>query len=655
MAIPKFSNLSLAALSNLKRFKPGNDHLEALFELLPLPSFLLDEENNRIFLINSRAKELTGYSREEIVKITLNHLLPDLSLNNNNMDGDGDPKALMVSHLIDRTGIKLEVLAQRTEIDPKGGFHLLTLEPISEIQKREADNLRKVHILDAVQHLARSFYESSLESAITRVLEAGKLLTGAQILAVYHIRHEKVKLIRGAGVNSEVLPDQINANDMFSLNTPWVWTSRMRPLAGLHRAARNANLSYLATAPLGEDKVALGLVVAGGITEPSTVDILPILQSISSAITALIENNALITALQKSVTEKKKAIEMGRTIQDTIQEGILVLSPNLHILEINPAAESILGYTCKEVFNEPYQHILFGSNSLITDIHQKDQTTVHDLGNIRMYRRDGQDFLARVRTMPLIIDAQLECVLVFIQDLSQEEEYRIRNQQLEQRALIGEVSAIFAHEVRNPINNISTGLQLMAHTLPEDDSHRKVIDRLQQDCERLEALMDSTLNFVRPVEYKMEAIDLKVYLPRLVDRWRLHMSRVNIQHEVQIDPNTPSTHGDMRALDQVWNNLISNAINAMGKEGGSLVVKIRPTTTKDNISMVEVNISDTGPGIPDDIRERIFEPFFTTNSKGTGLGLSISKHIISTHRGTIDVTSIPGATSFQVRLPVSNK
>lgn len=133
------------------------------------------------------------------------------------------------------------------------------------------------------------------------------------------------------------------------------------------------------------------------------------------------------------------------------------------------------------------------------------------------------------------------------------------------------------------------------------------------------------------------------------------MVRVNIQYDVQIDPNTPPALGDVRALEQVWNNLISNAINAMGKEGGTLVVKIRPIKTKDEYPMVEVNVSDTGPGIPDDIKERIFEPFFTTNSKGTGLGLSITKHIISTHRGTIDVTSIPGATSFQVRLPISNK
>jgi two-component system, NtrC family, sensor histidine kinase AtoS len=653
MGTAKISPSSLAALSLWKRFKPGKVHLEALLELLPLPAMLIDQGSSRILLINMKAEEITGYSREEIPSIQVKHLLPDLSSHSGEQEDDS--KEQPVSHLVNRNGLQIEVLAKSNNIDPKGGYHLLSIEKLSDIHKRESDNQRLESILQAVQHLALSFNEPTLESAVERVLKAGKLLTGAHILTVYHIRHEKVKLVKGAGINAEGLPDQINANDMFSLNTPYLWTSRMRPLAGLHRAARNGNLAFLATAPLGQEKVSLGLIAAGGFTEPSSEEILPVLQSLSSAITTFIENNALLSALHKSVSSKIKSVELARTIQETIQEGVLILSPDLHILEINPAAESILGYTSNEVEGEPYQHILFGTNSLIPEVHPQDQSAVHDLGNIRMYRRDGQDFLARVRTIPLISDGFLEYLLIFIQDLSQEEEFRIRNQQLEQRALIGEVSAIFAHEVRNPINNISTGLQVMALNLPEEDSQRQVIDRLQQDCERLEALMQSTLTFVRPVEYRMEAIDLKVSLPRLLDRWRPHMARVKIQHDIQIDPDTPPALGDMRALEQVWSNLINNAINAMGKEGGCLVVKIRPVKTKDEYPMVEVNISDNGPGIPDEIRDRIFEPFFTTSSKGTGLGLSISKHIISTHRGTIKVTSVPGATTFQVQLPISNK
>jgi signal transduction histidine kinase len=105
----------------------------------------------------------------------------------------------------------------------------------------------------------------------------------------------------------------------------------------------------------------------------------------------------------------------------------------------------------------------------------------------------------------------------------------------------------------------------------------------------------------------------------------------------------------------VWNNLISNAIQAMDDTGGTLTLKVSPATAPDGGRRVEVSVTDTGPGIPEDVRERIFEPFFTTKRTGTGLGLAITKQIITSHKGSIVVSSIPGGTVFQVQLPVSDK
>jgi len=160
------------------------------------------------------------------------------------------------------------------------------------------------------------------------------------------------------------------------------------------------------------------------------------------------------------------------------------------------------------------------------------------------------------------------------------------------------------------------------------------------------------LAFARPVEYKVEPVDLGASIKRLMERWRPNMARVNVQHTVQVDPGTPLTAGDMRALEQVWNNLIGNAIQAMEETGGTLSLKVRPVVTPDGNRRVEVSVLDTGPGIPEDVRERIFEPFYTTKRTGTGLGLAITKHIITAHKGSVAVTSIPGGTVFQVQLPV---
>jgi signal transduction histidine kinase len=140
-----------------------------------------------------------------------------------------------------------------------------------------------------------------------------------------------------------------------------------------------------------------------------------------------------------------------------------------------------------------------------------------------------------------------------------------------------------------------------------------------------------------------------------VDRWRPHLARVNIQHNLQIEADVPYAVGDLRALEQVWNNLINNAIQAMDETGGTLTVKIRPVVAPDGSPRVEVSVTDTGPGIPEEVRERIFEPFYTTKRTGTGLGLAITKQIITAHKGAITVSSIPGGTVFQVQLPVTEE
>jgi signal transduction histidine kinase len=236
--------------------------------------------------------------------------------------------------------------------------------------------------------------------------------------------------------------------------------------------------------------------------------------------------------------------------------------------------------------------------------------------------------------------------------VSENEQIRLQTQQLEQRAILGEVNAIFAHEVRNPINNISTGLQLMESTLAQDDKNREVIARLQQDCSRLTHLMESVLAFSRPMEYTMEPVDLALLLQNLIERWRPRLARLKIETNIQVAPDTPKVNGNPRALEQVFVNLVSNASQAMGETGGFLVMKNPGCNTNSQLPEVEVTVSDTGPGIPEEIRDHIFEPFVTTSKKGTGLGLAITKRIVVAHKGTISVNSVPGGTVFVVRLPL---
>ena len=249
---------------------------------------------------------------------------------------------------------------------------------------------------------------------------------------------------------------------------------------------------------------------------------------------------------------------------------------------------------------------------------------------------------------------RVEEILVFIQDLSERELIRTHTQELENRALLGELTAVFAHEVRNPINNISTGLQLMTMNLKPDDPNQESIARMQQDCDRLEELLKSVLAFAKPTEYEMESLDLPLLLRRLLDRLRPRMVERHVQCDLRVEPDCPLVLGNLRALEQVFSNLINNALQAMSETGsGSLALKVQPVHVEEGVDNVEVSIADTGPGIPKEFQERIFQPFYTTKRDGTGLGLPLSQRIITAHKGNIQFSSFPGGTIFTVRLPAA--
>ena len=140
-----------------------------------------------------------------------------------------------------------------------------------------------------------------------------------------------------------------------------------------------------------------------------------------------------------------------------------------------------------------------------------------------------------------------------------------------------------------------------------------------------------------------------------LERWRPRMARKNIEHHFQVKDNIPLIRGDHRALDQVFTNLITNAIQAMQEqESGVIAIKISGPTKGEASDYVDVQFSDTGPGIPEELRKRVFDPFFTTKDNGgTGLGLAITKRIILAHKGKIEIESFPGGTHFKIKLPVS--
>ena len=412
-------------------------------------------------------------------------------------------------------------------------------------------------------------------------------------------------------------------------------------------------MGYIQTFPIGNENAFLGILVLaaeqGGIPEDNTI----ISNILTATIEGIIQQKSILDNIFSAEKKLRHELAFGDLIKASTQDGVILLSLDLQIKELNPQAENLLGYAAQEICGQTASNVLIGPSNLIPALQSAQQgIATPNLGEVHLHRRDGVAFLAHISTLPLIEDDDISGVVVFIRDLSAHEEFEVRNQQLEQRALLGEVTAIFAHEVRNPINNISTGLQLMAINLPEDDSNQEVIARLLDDCNRLTHLMQSVLTFSRPPENKFQKVELANLIPTLLERWRPRLARLNVDHEFKSNVEEFTIWGDPRSLEQVFSNLIGNAVEAMKDNGGNLSIHIRPSLLEGGRQHIEVNVIDNGPGIPQDLIERIFEPFVTTNRNGTGLGLSIAKRIISAHKGTINVSSVPGGTVFQVIFPL---
>lgn len=230
------------------------------------------------------------------------------------------------------------------------------------------------------------------------------------------------------------------------------------------------------------------------------------------------------------------------------------------------------------------------------------------------------------------------------EDLHTAQEELLKKEQL---AVVGELAAVIAHEVRNPlaiIANAGAGLRKQAITR---DDYEVLLAILDEETSRLNRLVTDLLRYARPVNIQRTQFLLAELLERalaLPDRSK------EIQLALQVEAHEARLWGDANLLRQVFDNLIDNAVQAMGP-GGSLTVRVRPAV-KDGADGLDVAFIDTGEGMDTQVRSRALDPFFTTRPSGTGLGLAIVDRIIDAHGGRLDIDSRAGeGTTVTVFLP----
>jgi len=244
----------------------------------------------------------------------------------------------------------------------------------------------------------------------------------------------------------------------------------------------------------------------------------------------------------------------------------------------------------------------------------------------------------------------------------------------ERLASLGELSAGVAHEIRNPLAGIGASAQLLSERLGADENHRRLIELILDEVARLDRIVESMLQFARPPEPQLRLAPLGAVLDRALGLLAEEAETSGVTIETHPAGELPQIWIDPDQIEQVVLNLARNALQAMEESGGALTLTLRRVSRPRYIRVrsgrrredrggvqpaegplqdwVELEIQDTGHGIPPEELDRIFNPFYTTRKRGTGLGLAISEAIVREHGGMITVQSRPGhGTTVLVDLP----
>jgi two-component system sensor histidine kinase AtoS len=624
-----------------------------LLEAIPAAALVYHRTEDKVLLANQKFFSLLGWRHDSLTDQSINQIIPG-EIDTNPTGKLRRPVRLrLVSGNLIISSLQIFPLSRDNQVV------LLVFSPPEQEQNDRQEQIQREDIYDNLslltilgkQHTQRDIYEKA-----ALVLEK---TIAPKFLLLYLPDSDGVSFRLDRIPGRQFLPEypsKVPAEELQQFSSVHLWTSTRKPLTSIHNHALSEEETVVISLPFEDANKLLGLIVAVGVEPLPSEQTLRYLNLFCAHTTTALRHSLSVQENQKKLGRLQHINKVSETILENLEEGVIILTPDLLVAEMNPSAEIMFGYASKEVFRQKVENVLVGNDSLHA-LYRSAQEGISTLGgrSINLNTRNGKSFLAQIFCIPVKFEGRLTAIVIVIRDLSQTEQIRAKSQQLEQRALLGEVAAIFAHEVKNPINSLVTGLQFMGMSMKPEDPNFALTQRLQNDCLRVTHLMDSTLTFSKPIEYHLGPVDIAALLRSIIDRWSPRLVRLNIKANFEAIPEQPFVQGDLLRLEQVFLNLLSNAIQAMEDSGGILSVKIHPLEKDKNRDQYEIIVADSGPGIPDEMRAHIFEPFVTTKSSGTGLGLAISKRIVSAHKGNIFVESFPGGTLFHVILPKADK
>lgn len=351
----------------------------------------------------------------------------------------------------------------------------------------------------------------------------------------------------------------------------------------------------------------------------------------------------LLSALRKSE-------ERLRSIVESAVDGIISIDAHGIIQSANPATQRLFGYDQAEMLGhnvsmlmpspDREQHDHYIARYLSTR-----KPKIIGIGREVVGRKkDGMTFPVHLSVGEMSIDGRPSFTGI-LHDLS--DRVRLEQQIAEQKSLakLGEMAAVVAHEIRNPIAGIRGALQVITSRMPTEQRDRAVLLDIITRLDSLNRIVQDMLLFARPRALKKEPIALSSLIGETAGMIRRDPGLAAL--EIKVD-GSAAIVGDPEMLQIVFQNILMNAAQAMAGHG-----RVDVTISEDG-THCQIAFADQGPGMPPDVRDKAFDAFFTTKSRGTGLGLPIARRVIEAHGGTIriDVPSA-GGTTISIRLPRS--
>ena len=619
------------ALSANSRSKVPISDLVLLIDELDNPALLFDTQSNNIHCGNDALIQITGIGNAELMHMQVDHLLQEIA--NLDVDEKGNRNQGI---LFAKNRVRIPVSFTVKNIQESGGLALLSISYESKILFTEESlfNLNEV-----IREIFKVGLKGDLKEVIDATIQAAKISFGCTYAAVYKLEKDMLWIQS----QDKKFPEQLPKIELERINDLDVWFPGKRILCEVHRIGRKNGIPVLVTNPIRSDRFD-GLIIMGMDSVDNFNDqhllIEMFLAWIDRIIDLTIEVNQ--TKLEKrSLQNHNNAYLSFVELSDDI---LLILDDNDVIEYASNNFFHLMRYAMYEVLNKKFKDLI-NSEEIQTILENPFALDDRRKQTIELLDRDGNSHSMILRVDFLQTEDGMKKVLIMSDKTSLiRMERSIAN--YAKQASLGESIADFAHDVRNPLNNISTGLQMVRKIYQDNEPLIEAVDRMQSDCIRMTDLIESVLSYARQDVEKFTPVDL----PQLI-------SNVYKRFEKKFEPNkivanlsqmVESAHilGDYRSLERIFINLINNSLESMEDAGGELSILIKDHVS--NKQEIEVSIADTGPGIPKEILERIFDPYVSGKKTGTGLGLSITKRMVDAHQGRIEVDSFTSGTIFRI-------